>query len=180
LRVFGTFSLDNWNSSSGLGLFPPEGAEAKKLAAFLDPNFSDSMDRMFAKPAPKLRVELLALNSIAQKQRTRFCSMPGVTRFFVADAYARRVLDPIASAKYDEIRTLVEHALCKEDCQGGLGPALNPHRQVVRLSSPMSTASRTGLAQVYREMHGLLVQVGKLSIVARCNQTAGSSPLVPC
>ena len=83
---------------------------------------------------------------------------------FVVDAYTRRILGRhlvvTAAAKYDEIRNLIEHALRREQPVES-HRAGEKERPPVHQASTMSAAARTPLAQVYNEMHGLLVQVGK-------------------
>ncbi len=65
-----------------------------------------------------------------------------------------------AGAKYDEIRNLVERALKRELPVESHGPP-QQSGPPVHEASAMSASQRTPLAQVYNEMHGLLVQVGK-------------------
>jgi endonuclease III-like uncharacterized protein len=67
-----------------------------------------------------------------------------------------------AEAKYDEIRILVEGALQREMPLPAVERAArSSQRPEAHPPSAMSTASRVPLAQVYNEMHGLLVQLGK-------------------
>jgi endonuclease-3 related protein len=92
---------------------------------------------------------------------------------FVVDAYTRRILDRHdllpEKSDYEDIRQLFQDALVpivdkeKQQLQlldkrpklrSGIGGSSHP-------PSPMSAAHRTALTQVYNEMHGLLVGVGK-------------------
>jgi endonuclease-3 related protein len=79
------------------------------------------------------------------------------------DAYTRRVLErhgAIApSSKYEEIRELVERALRKAPLISS--SAAEGNRPSVHLASLMSSAERSVRAQVFNEMHGLFVQLGK-------------------
>ena len=83
---------------------------------------------------------------------------------FVVDAYTRRILERhlavSAGAKYDEIRNLIERALRREQPVESYRPS-RKERPRAHEASAMSTAQRSPLAQVYNEMHGLLVQAGK-------------------
>ena len=68
------------------------------------------------------------------------------------------------NAKYDDIRVLVEAALqmtCL--CYRSVDErwSIRSVRALGHPPSAMSGASRSPLAQVYNEMHGLFVQVGK-------------------
>ena len=147
------------------GYFRQKAQRLKNFVAFLDARYAGSPERMFATPTERLRVELLALNGIGPETADSILLYAGSHAIFVVDAYTRRVLERHevlgAGAKYDEIRSLVERALKREspdfpahsERQTGLPEAHPP--------SAMSTAQRTPLAQVYNEMHGLLVQVGK-------------------
>ena len=73
---------------------------------------------MLATPTQRLRAELLAQKGIGPETADSILLYAGHHPIFVVDAYTRRVLerhDAVnADAKYDEIRTLVEHALQRE------------------------------------------------------------------
>ena len=90
--------------------------------------------------------------------------MRGNHEIFVVDAYTRRILGRHLAvsdgAKYDEIRNLVERVLQREQPVESHRPG-RQERPQVHEASAMSTSQRSPLAQVYNEMHGLLVQVGK-------------------
>jgi len=117
---------------------------------------------MFAAPTGQLRAELLALKGVGPETADAILLYAAHHEVFVVDAYARRILErhaAIAStAKYDEIRLLVEGALRRER-MATTGRASD--RPLAHEPSRMSTAERSQLAQVYNEMHGLLVQAGK-------------------
>lgn len=90
---------------------------------------------------------------------------------FVVDAYTRRVFERhgIApeKANYEEIRSLCERELLSlAQSQAAMPVALKPplesgFRGAAHPPSAMSTTTRTALVQVYNEMHGLIVGVGK-------------------
>jgi endonuclease III related protein len=146
------------------GYFRQKAQRLKNLVVFLDERHAGSLERMFAASTEQLRAELLTLNGIGPETADAILLYAGNHESFVVDAYARRILGRHlavnASAKYNEIRNLIERALQREQ-------PVEPHpanRQEwlqVHEASAMSTSQRSPLAQVYNEMHGLLVQVGK-------------------
>ncbi len=148
------------------GYFRQKAKRLKNFVAFLDARYSGSLERMFAAPTEQLRAELLALNGIGPETADSILLYGGNHAIFVVDAYTRRILERHeavpAGAKYDEIRGLVERALQREQTFPPLfdGPRKQPRPQA-HPPSAMSTAQRSPLAQVYNEMHGLFVQVGK-------------------
>jgi endonuclease-3 related protein len=108
---------------------------------------------------------LLEQNGIGPETADSILLYAGQHPVFVVDAYTKRILsrhEVVAhEAKYDEIRDLVERALGTEVpvVTGDLGG--NGARPVTHPPSAMSTAAREWVVQVYNEMHGLFVQVGK-------------------
>src|SRR5579863_5335839 len=161
--------LENQIRSSGY--FRQKAGRLKALVAFLDHQYSGSLDKLFAQPTTQLRQELLSLNGIGPETADSILLYAGNHPVFVVDAYTRRVLDRHGilpqKAKYDEIRQLFETSLllvAKESEQATTKavPALSSgFRGAAHSPSAMSTAHRTALAQVYNEMHGLIVGVGK-------------------
>ncbi len=145
------------------GYFRQKSKRLKNFIAFLDRRHGGSLEQMFATPTGQLRAELLSLNGIGPETADAILLYAGHHEVFVVDAYARRVLGRHeavnAAAKYDEIRTLMECALQSEHPVKLQRP--NRVRPQVHDASAMSTAPRSPRAQVYNEMHGLLVQVGK-------------------
>jgi endonuclease-3 related protein len=143
---------------------------------------------MFARPTAELREELLALNGVGPETADSIllyaCSHP----VFVVDAYTRRILDrhrllPL-DAPYEDIRALFESALntpdCAAECESQAASLATRNSKLTNrdslatrdsgLATPrgschspsrMSLAQRTAIAQVFNEMHGLLVGVGK-------------------
>jgi endonuclease-3 related protein len=150
------------------GYFRQKARRLKTFVAFLDEKYSGSLDQLFAQPTGKLRDELLALNGVGPETADSILLYAGNHPVFVVDAYTRRILDRhgIVPEKtdYEEIRKLFERALAAEPAQRPSNAAAE-HGSGVRgaahPASPMSTAARTSLAQVYNEMHGLIVGVGK-------------------
>ncbi|HEY4932092.1 MAG TPA: base excision DNA repair protein [Terriglobales bacterium] len=148
------------------GYFRQKAQRLKNFITFLDAKFGGSLDQMFATPTKELRAELLALKGIGPETADSILLYAGHHAIFVVDAYTRRVLERHnavpADAKYDEIRTLVEGALQQEEPLPSVARhKLNLLRPDVHSPSAMSTAPRNPLTQVYGEMHGLFVQLGK-------------------
>lgn len=148
------------------GYFRQKAQRLKSFIAFLDGEFSGSLDAMFATSPQQLRVKLLAQKGIGPETADSILLYAGHQPMFVVDAYTRRVLERhdavAAEAKYDEIRALVEGALQRErPLRAVVRAARSTQRPEAHPPSAMSTASRVPLAQVYNEMHGLLVQLGK-------------------
>jgi endonuclease III-like uncharacterized protein len=86
------------------------------------------------------------------------------------DAYTRRIVErhniPSSDVDYEDVRALFESALAPivpyEEKPANGAPALESGiRGTAHSPSAMSTAHRTALVQVYNEMHGLIVGVGK-------------------
>jgi endonuclease-3 related protein len=148
------------------GYFRQKARRLKSFIAFLDARYSGSLEAIFATPTLQLREQLLELNGIGPETADSILLYAGHHPIFVVDAYTRRVLerhDVIKpDAKYDEIRWLVEQSLQSQAAQRIRGAsALDPGRPSVHAPSAMSSAPREPLAQVYNEMHGLFVQLGK-------------------
>jgi endonuclease-3 related protein len=147
------------------GYFRQKAARLKGFIAFLDAKHGGSLDAMLATPTLQLRGQLLALNGIGPETADSILLYAGHHSIFAVDAYTRRVLERhdalAASAKYDEVRALVERALQSESSPASVGESLDPKRPQVHPPSAMSTALRPPMAQRYNEMHGLFVQLGK-------------------
>ena len=149
------------------GYFRQKTLRLKNFIAFVDERHGGSLDAMLSTPTEQLRAELLAQNGIGPETADSILLYAGHHSIFVVDAYTRRVLERhdavTPNAKYDEIRTLVEHALQHEEPLPIVArePRYQMPRPEVHPPSAMSAASRAPLAQVYNEMHGLFVQLGK-------------------
>jgi endonuclease-3 related protein len=155
------------------GYFRQKAARLKNFVAYLDERYGGSLDRMFTRPTPDLRQELLALNGIGPETADSILLYAGNHPVFVVDAYTRRILDrhrilPL-NAPYDDIQNLFEAALGTPDfvaeCESA---SLTTHNS--QLTTPpgschppsrISTTERNTTAQVFNEMHGLFVGVGK-------------------
>jgi endonuclease-3 related protein len=148
------------------GYFRQKAQRLKSFIAFLDERHGGSLGALLGIPSQRLRAELLALKGIGPETADSILLYAGHHAIFVVDAYTRRVLErhgaASADAKYDEIRDLVEVALQRErPAPVGAHRKLRSQRPDAHPPSAMSNASRVPLAQVYNEMHGLFVQLGK-------------------
>jgi endonuclease-3 related protein len=146
------------------GYFRQKAQRLKNFVAFLDARYHGSLEQMFATPTEELRAELLTQNGIGPETADSILLYAGNHETFVVDAYTRRILERhlavVKRVKYDEIRSFMERALQREQPMESHRPSRQA-RPPAHEASAMSTAQRSPLAQVYNEMHGLLVQVGK-------------------
>jgi endonuclease III related protein len=174
------------------GYFRQKAQRLKTFVRFLDERYGGSLGRMFAQPTAKLRDELLALNGVGPETADSILLYAGNHPVFVVDAYTRRILErhQIVSNtdSYDAIRQLFEQALGERippkrsldgapaaaGIQTGAAETAPPGpRGSSHPPSRVSTAERTALVQVFNEMHGLIVGVGKtycLKSQPRCEQ----------
>jgi endonuclease-3 related protein len=156
------------------GYFRQKARRLKLFVAFLDRKYAGSLKRMFAQPTAKLRDELLGLQGVGPETADSILLYAGQHPIFVVDAYTRRISERhglfLAEANYEEVRALYEHGLSVEM---NIVPATQSSGASSHLPSPMSLAAREPLAQVFNEMHGLLVGVGKkycLKAKPRCDE----------
>lgn len=130
------------------GYFRQKAQRLKMFVDFLDQNYQGSLWHMFSRPTSELRSQLVSLNGIGPETADTILLYAGKHPVFVVDAYTRRILDRHgilpSTAAYDEIRTLFEKSLMRE----------NPDA-----------------ASVFNQAHALIVQVGKQHCrkEARCN-----------
>jgi len=151
------------------GYFRQKARRLKTFVKFLDERYSGSLSRMFAEPTAKLRAELLALDGVGPETADSILLYAGNHPSFVVDAYTRRILERHELVKargdYEEIRELFEQSLrplAEEalECTAGV-PENGAPRGSSHPPSPMSTARRDAVVQVFNEMHGLIVGAGK-------------------
>jgi len=153
------------------GYFRQKARRLKTFVRFLDRRYGGSLDRMFSEPTEKLRRELLDLNGVGPETADSILLYAGDHPVFVVDAYTRRILDRHGllpeKADYDEIRQLFQRSLeplAGEQPAGPAGSDDKPEgvfRGAAHPPSAMSTVRRPALVQIYNEMHGLIVGVGK-------------------
>ena len=146
------------------GYYRQKAHRLKAMVAYIDERYGGSLERMFLASTGQLRTELLALNGIGPETADSILLYAAHHEIFVVDTYTRRVLERHEivgpAAKYDEIRTLFEHALRRAKPPLSTS-ALAGNRPTAHSPSAASLAERSRLAHVYNEMHGLLVQIGK-------------------
>ena len=149
------------------GYFRQKAQRLKMFVKFLDQRYGGSLGRMFAQPTARLREELLTLNGVGPETADSILLYAGNHPSFVVDAYTRRILERHglvdAAASYDEIRELFERALrpLSEEALECAPVSRNAPRGSCHLPSRMSTAQRDADVQLFNEMHGLIVGVGK-------------------
>jgi len=195
LRAAGVLSVKGIRAVSMVeleGLIRPAGyfrQKAKRLklfVRFLDNRYRGSLARMFATPTSQVREELLSLNGVGPETADSILLYAGNHPVFVVDAYTRRIVERHEllpkDAAYEEIQRLFQEALFSiADSDPFLegvpeGPdftAATGFPATRHPASKMSAAKRTALAQVYNEMHGLIVGVGKhycRKSQARCDE----------
>lgn len=153
------------------GYFRQKARRLKTFVAFLDQRYGGSLDRLFAEPTARLRELLLSLNGVGPETADSILLYAGNHPVFVVDAYTRRILDRhgilSAAADYEDIRTVFERALSpladkvKQQSAASASQLESGFRGAHHPPSAMSIATRTAVVQVYNEMHGLIVGVGK-------------------
>jgi endonuclease-3 related protein len=183
------------------GYFRQKARKLKTFVKFLDERYGGSLSKMFAQPTAELREQLLSLNGVGPETADSILLYAGQRPVFAVDAYTRRlaVRHGILSEKasYEEVRELFERALIQAELIHL--PGVDAPDDTVRLRagvharpsdaigsaahppSRMSMAKRAPLAQVFNEMHGLIVSAGKqycLKSKAQCEQCP-LGPLLP-
>lgn len=160
------------------GYFRQKARRLKTFVDFLDREYEGSLMRMFAQSTARLREQLLALNGVGPETADAILLYAGNHPVCVVDAYTRRVLERHGLIEtrtdYDEIRLLFEQALRPTAMTlYEAEPAVVEPKGSCHLPSRMSSTPRPALVQVFNEMHGLMVGVGKnycLKSKPRCEQ----------
>ncbi len=158
------------------GYFRQKAQRLKTFVRFLDERYGGSLARMFARPTAELRGALLALNGVGPETADSILLYAGNHPVFVVDAYTRRILERheiiSSTPAYDEIRQLFEEALGKVPEAESFSPPRRRGRRensrsnakpsgVSHRPSAVSEGARAPVVQVFNEMHGLIVGVGK-------------------
>jgi endonuclease III related protein len=149
------------------GYFRQKAVRLKTFVAFVDQAYGGSLHLMFAQPSDKLRQELLSLNGVGPETADSILLYAGQHPVFVVDAYSRRILERhgIVDQKmtYEEVRELFEHCLSEvaETPAKMIQPIEPAIPSLAHSPSAMSLARRSPLAQIYNDMHGLIVATGK-------------------
>jgi endonuclease III related protein len=175
------------------GYFRQKARNLKTFVKFVDQQYGGSLNKMFAQPTAELREQLLSLNGVGPETADSILLYAGQHSVFVVDAYTRRmaVRHGILSEKasYEDVRSLFERALIRAEhiqlpgvdapdymARVEAGVHARPRNAIGSAAHPpsrMSMANRTPLAQVYNEMHALIVSVGKqycLKSKAQCER----------
>lgn len=170
------------------GYFRQKAKRLKVFIAFLDSRYSGSLDHLFARPTGQLREELLSLNGVGPETADSILLYAGNHPVFVVDAYTRRILERHGilpeKADYEEIREFFQRALAplarqlEQLAATIIAPFEAGIRGAAHSPSAMSTAARTAQVQVYNEMHGLIVGVGK-SYCKKSQAECDGCPLQP-
>ena len=159
------------------GYFRQKAVSLKTFVKFLDKYYGGSLGRMFAEPTAELRKQLLSLNGVGRETADSILLYAGQQPIFVVDAYTRRIAErhqiSPATATYDELRTLFERSLAGAELPE---PSPNSPGRAWHRPSRMSLATRISTAQVFNEMHGLIVGVGK-NYCAKSNPRCDECPL---
>jgi endonuclease-3 related protein len=151
------------------GYFRQKAQRLKTFVAFLDGRYASSLDNLFTQPTNLLREQLLGLNGIGPETADSILLYAGNHPVFVVDAYTRRILDRHEilpqRTRYEEIRQVFERSLApvaknKKEARTRPKPE-SESPSTAHQPSPISTSPRSPTAQVYNEMHGLIVGVGK-------------------
>ena len=150
------------------GYYRQKAARLLLFVDFLDQKYNGSLEKMFAAPTEQLRDDLLSLKGIGHETADAILLYAGKHPVFVVDAYARRILGRHGllqdADKYDQARSLVENALRAElpvTTQPNNPEATAPSAMVIHQPSAMSQLQGSSQSQVYNDMHGLFVQLGK-------------------
>lgn len=152
------------------GYFRQKAMRLKAFVNFLDERYGGSLTRLFSRPTAEVREELLQLNGVGPETADSILLYAGNHPVFVVDAYTRRILARHAilpeEAAYEDVRALFEQSLAPladsaADSENVPTGTLAAGFGAAHAPSRMSAAKRTALTQVYNEMHGLIVGVGK-------------------
>jgi endonuclease III related protein len=144
------------------GYFRQKAGRLRTFVKFLDQNYGGSLAKMLAQPTNQLREQLLSLNGVGPETADSILLYAGQHPIFVIDAYTRRISTrhEIApnNATYEELRAVFERGLADA---ATLGASAGNQGAAAHPPSRMSLATRSPLAQVFNDMHGLIVGVGK-------------------
>jgi endonuclease-3 related protein len=166
------------------GYFRQKARKLKIFIKFLDRCHGGSLNRMFAQPTSTLREQLLSLNGVGPETADSILLYAGQHPVFVVDAYTRRLAWRhgviTENASYEDIRDLFERGLHSATVEFRYDPA--DHKgAAAHKPSRMSLAKRSPRAQVFNDMHGLIVSTGKQYCVKskpRCEECP-LRPLLP-
>lgn len=140
------------------GHFRQKARRLKTFVRFLDESYGGSLDRLFARPVPELRRELLALSGVGDETADVILLYAGGHEAFVVDVYARRVAERhgIVAGKYADLQ---RHFVAALTGMEALAANLDDHAPRHEVS-PMSRRGSSATAKLYAEAHAVLVRVG--------------------
>jgi endonuclease-3 related protein len=165
------------------GYYRQKARSLKTFIRFLDRRYGGSLTRMFKQPTAMLREELLNLSGVGPETADSILLYAGQHPVFVVDSYTRRLAARHGilnqEATYEEFRAVFERALnvvpASEVAVTGSMPA-QARGSAAHPPSRMSLAKRAPLAQVFNDMHGLVVSAGK-QYCLKSNPRCGECPL---
>jgi endonuclease-3 related protein len=148
------------------GYFRQKAQRLKNFVQFLDARYNGSLTRMFSRPTPELRQELLELDGVGPETADAILLYAGGHPVFVVDAYTRRVFErhSVLNGKedYETIRQLFENAWQEAPILEWQGAAFLPRTLLKgRKRHKFTLRSAPQRARVFDEYHALLVQVAK-------------------
>jgi len=124
-----------------------------------------SFAALLARPTLAIRAGLLALRGIGPETADSILLYAGGHEIYVVDVYLRRFLaglsfEVLARSKYEHLRTAIETLIRdRQDDFAGVLTELHS-RTPSHPPSPMSTKPRSALADIYNELHAVLVRDG--------------------
>lgn len=159
------------------GYFRQKARNLKTFVRFVDRNYGGSLTKMFAQPTTVLREQLLGLNGVGPETADSILLYAGQHPVFVVDAYTRRLASRHGilgeQSHYEDFRALFERALAGLPQIPSSTTDFATRGSASHKPSRMSLARRAPLAQVFNEMHGLIVSAGKqycLKSKAQCEK----------
>ncbi len=131
------------------GYYNQKARYVKDLALYLEQNYHGDLALFFSQPPGSLRKELLSLRGVGPETADSILLYAGGKRFFVVDAYTRRVFARFGFLKggedYEAVRALFEAALPRDE-------------------------------KIYGEFHALIVELAKRCCLKK-NPSCGECPL---
>ena len=124
-----------------------------------------TFEEFLAQPTPLVREKLLALRGIGPETADSILLYAAGHEMFVVDVYLRRFLlalgcDSVSELKYDHLRLETETLVAAQrDAFGQILAGLHSQTPAHPATS-MSGRSRTPLADIYNELHAVLVRDG--------------------
>lgn len=101
------------------GYYNQKARYVKELAGYLDKNYNEDLALFFSQPPGSLRKELLSLKGVGPETADSILLYAGGKRFFVVDAYTRRVFTRFGLLRggegYEEVRALFEANLPRDE-----------------------------------------------------------------